>query len=326
MGFDDEQLIEDDWAEEDWANLLADIDDKKCIPFIGSGASNKWIQLDGIVKEWVKAYRYPYSLDDSSQLPRVSQFVGMLKRDDSSPKKTLSRLLKDKAKSLPDFSAPEYENSVYTILADLHLPIYITTNYDRLMEKALSDKGKEPVSDYSKWKESMKIAFIESRPELGGVGSYHATDTFRNPTSANPLVFHLLGDIDSPTSMVLTEKDFIDFAIYLTRMGDKYVFPHSIRQNLSNATLLFVGYRLEDISFIIVFEAFIKLMSSLQSKSIAVQVQMPLEIEPEKRKAIRTYLNEFTESYFKIRIYWGDSNAFLQQLRNRWSNAKVAKK
>jgi SIR2-like domain len=188
------------------------------------------------------------------------------------------------------------------------------------MEDALTDKGKKPIMEYSIWKDlgvnRNTIGQIESSHTSSG---YFDSDTpQRRPTSANPLVFHLLGDIDIPQSMVLTEKDYIDFAIYLSKMGDRYTLPHSIRQNLSNSTLLFVGYRLEDIRFIIVFEGFIKLMSSLQSKSIAVQVQLPSKIESEsQKKIIQEYLEKFTESYFKIDIYWGDSESFFQQLRNR---------
>ena len=56
----------------------------------------------------------------------------------------------------------------------------------------------------------------------------------------------------------------------------------------------------------------------LQSKSIAVQVQLPSKIESEsQKKIIQEYLEKFTESYFKIDIYWGDSESFFQQLRNR---------
>jgi SIR2-like domain len=308
------QKADDNWTELAWENLLYDIGDKRCIPFIGPGASEKWIQIDRIAKEWAELCHYPYSLQDSSQLPRVSQFLAIQEGDESSPKKMLSRQLK--IRKSPVFS----ENSVYSVLANLHLPIYITTNYDHLMEDALRDKGKAPISDHSIWKDS-RHSRTPGHPESSyPIDKYSDFETpeMARPTSANPLVFHLLGDIDNPASIVLTEKDYIDFAIYLSKMGDRYTLPHSIRQNLPNSTLLFVGYRLEDLSFLIVFEGFIKLMSSLESKGIAVQVQLPLEIEPEKKNTIRKYLDKFTESYFKIRIYWGDPDEFLEQLRNRW--------
>jgi hypothetical protein len=122
----------------------------------------------------------------------------------------------------------------------------------------------------------------------------------------------------------LTVKDYIDFAIYLSKRGERDTLPHSIRQNLPNSTLLIIGYRLEDLSFLIVFEGFIKLMSSLEmSESIAVQVQLPPNIESEKKSTIQKYLDEFTGRYFKTRIYWGDPDAFLEELRNRWSKVRT---
>ena len=46
-----------------------------------------------------------------------------------------------KKRKVPDFSLPEYQNTVYAMLADLNLPIYVTTNYDHFMESALESKG-----------------------------------------------------------------------------------------------------------------------------------------------------------------------------------------
>jgi SIR2-like domain len=37
------------------------------------------------------------------------------------------------------------------------------------------------------------------------------------PKPNEPLVYHLYGDIDIPGSMVLTEKDYIDFVIFLNK-------------------------------------------------------------------------------------------------------------
>jgi hypothetical protein len=55
----DEQQTEDNLTEDAWDNLLYDIGDMKCIPFIGPGGSDKWIQIDGIAREWAEKYRYP---------------------------------------------------------------------------------------------------------------------------------------------------------------------------------------------------------------------------------------------------------------------------
>lgn len=306
-----------EWSGFAWEDLLYDIQEKKCIPFIGPGASAKWTQLDDIARDWAEKIQFPYSLEHFSQLPLVAQFLA-IREGDEVPKKRLSRHLKNRP--IPDFSAPEHENSVYAVLADLHLPIYITTNYDHLMEEALTGKGKEPISEHSIWNEAegkqLRVRKTNNEEDIIDTGYSNRMNNL--PKSARPLVFHLLGDMEEPASIVLTEKDYIDFAIYLSKMGDKYTLPTSIRQSLSGSTLLFIGYRLEDLSFLIVFEGFIKLMSSLRNTNIAVQVQIPPRIDPIKEKDIQNYLSRFTENYFKIRIHWDNPETFLQELRKRW--------
>jgi hypothetical protein len=78
---------EDKWTELVWENLIYEIVDKKCIPLIGPGAFERWINLDSITKTWAEGYHYPYPLEDSSQLPRVSQFLAIQEGDESIPKK-----------------------------------------------------------------------------------------------------------------------------------------------------------------------------------------------------------------------------------------------
>jgi hypothetical protein len=320
MAPSDDDDIEERWTESVWENFIYEIVENRCIPVIGPGAFEKWIDLDGITKTWAGEYNYPYPLEDSSQLPLVSQFLAIQEGDESMPKNILSRKLK--MHKTPNFLLPEHQNSIYVVLADLNLPLYITTNYDHLMEYALRSKGKAPISDFCIWKElkdkELKNTESPSRyAEISDIDSSLNTPSNMRPDSAHPLVFHVLGDIDTPTSMVLTVKDYIDFVIYLSKMKDKYM-PHSIRQTLPRSTLLFVGYKLEDLSFLIVFQGFIKLMSSLEGKSIAVQVQMSSKIDPHQKKIIRGYIKKFAESAFKIRIYWGDTDDFLKELRQRW--------
>ena len=120
-----------------------------------------------IAKEWIKEYDYPFggsdlskkcveelcfSLDGSYQLARVAQFLA-IKEDERYPKLLLNEYL-GKIKS-PDFSNPKYKNTPYALLANLDLKIYITTNYDLLMEQALIDKGKEPISDFCRWNDKL---------------------------------------------------------------------------------------------------------------------------------------------------------------------------
>ena len=133
--------------------------------------------------------------------------------------------------SPPDFSQ-KYANIPHSVLADLSLPIYITTNYDKFMEEALITRGRQPDSEYCRWNEVLEFA---------------GDSLFKNPqykpTEDKPLVYHLHGIIDEPQSMVLTERDYIDFVINLTI--DENLIPTVIRKALAMTSLLFIGYSLD---------------------------------------------------------------------------------
>ena len=124
--------------------------------------------------------------------------------NDDFPKDILSREIKNV--QIPNFYLGEYRNTPPAVLADLNLPIYITTNYDHIIEEALKSRGKEPISDFCRWSEDL----VEYANENEINSKLYDKDADYKATSANPLVYHLYGDIDHPSSLVLTEKDYID--------------------------------------------------------------------------------------------------------------------
>ena len=54
----------------------------------------------------------------------------------------------------PDFGA---EDEPHAVLAELPLPIYITTNYDDFMAAALRRAGKEPRREICRWNSSPAV-------------------------------------------------------------------------------------------------------------------------------------------------------------------------
>jgi hypothetical protein len=311
-----------------WNSLLTLINQQKCIPFIGPNAycfvgddGQPWIQSNiEIAKEWIKEYDYPFggsdlsekcieelgsSLDGSYQLARVAQFLAIDKGDEMFPKLVLSDYI-GKRES-PDFSLSQYENTAYAFLASLDLKIYITTNYDLLMEKALLSKGKEPVSEFCRWND--KLLEIPSR--IGRHSKY-------KPDKDKPLVFHLQGDINTPESMVLTEKDYFDFVINLNREDEKELLPNIIRQELPLSSLLFIGYALQDLNFRTIFQGALSLLGRKPSGT-SVAVQIPPTIDNDRKKnIILNYLNQYTKRIFEVYAYWGNVTSFIAEFRQRW--------
>jgi hypothetical protein len=103
-----------------------------------------WLILAQIAHEWTEKYGYP--LEDSSQLARVAQFMGIDRGWEMYPKTELSESLS--GINPPDFSCEEHNNTAHAVLANLNLHIYITTNYDKFMEAALVSRAKKPDSEY----------------------------------------------------------------------------------------------------------------------------------------------------------------------------------
>jgi hypothetical protein len=286
-----------------WDNLLIALQEKKCTPFIGAGASAEWVPVASLISnQWAQKYDYPFH--DSHDLPKVAEFLAIEKEDDLLPKMIISREFK--MIKLPDFSLHQYRNTPPAVLADLNLPVYITTNYDLLLEHALMAKGKRAITEFCRWNNYARAAEVNSIFE----------DPKFTPTAAKPLVYHLHGEINTPESLVLTETDYIDFIVSLIKDEGKNVLPPIIRKALTLTTLLFIGYRLEDINFRVIFQF---LMDSLGSKlrSRSTAVLLPPNNEMSVNDKALQYLDR-RNNRFKIDTYWGDSTEFCAELLGRF--------
>jgi hypothetical protein len=290
-------------TEADWKYLVTQINNNRCTPFIGAGASQPWLPLGSkIARDWAEEYHYP--LDDTWQLDKVAQFVGIVRDDEMIPKTELCDMFMKLG--TPDFSKYKddpHTSEPHTRLARLNFPIYITTNYDKFMEEALKSNGRTADSEYCRWNEAVELTTESS--------------IFSNPgyvpTKAKPLVYHLHGYIDDPQSIVLTERDYIYFLINLSK--DEKLIPTIIRKALASTSLLFVGYSLGDINFRVIFQGIMSIVrSNFQQSSISVQ--LPPNIEDNKKEVV-AYLNQYTRNMFKVRIHWGDAREFLNLLNRR---------
>ena len=149
--------------ERDWELLLRRIKDGKCTPFIGPDVSAGVVPLrEQIAQSW--AHQHDYPLADTHDLARVAQYM-TVQYDPIYPQEEIQKQIA--AAPTPDFSAPYQPHSV---LAQLDLPIYITTNYDDLMAQALSHHKKDPKRELCRWNSRLQ----RSQPSI--------LDTGYNPT------------------------------------------------------------------------------------------------------------------------------------------------
>lgn len=163
-----------------------------------------------------------------------------------------------------DYDRDIFDSTLYAVLADLDLPIYVTTNYDFLMEEALRGRSrgrKEPVSGFCRWNDKLAETPLEY-------------DRKYKPTESRPFVYDLHGYIDKPESMILTERDYFDFVIYLNKEKETDIHPSFIITELPRSSLLFIGYNIQDINFRSIFQGALSFIGG-KSQTISVAVQIP---------------------------------------------------
>ncbi len=124
------------------------------------------------------------------------------------------------------------------MLAALPFKIIITTNYDRLFEKALSKLDKDP-----------HVFVYDPAPP----GNEPTPDLTTDPTYERPLLFKMHGDLDRRDSIVITDEDYITFVQRMSEKDIVHPVPQTIRFRMQRWPTLFVGYSLRDYNLRLLF-------------------------------------------------------------------------
>jgi len=289
--------------EGDWNLLLRRVKRGKCTAFLGAGACHGVLPLGSdIARLWAKEHNYP--LDDTGDLAKVSQFMAVT-GDPGWPKDLIQERF-ERVKP-PNFKE---DDEPHGVLADLPLPVYITTNYDDFMVQALTDRQRDSKQELCRWNRYMSEE-----------ASVFATNPGYVPTVANPLVFHLHGASRVPESLVLTEDDYLDFIVNVSR--DQAVIPTQIQKALIGTSLLFLGYKIADWDFRVLFRSLISYMERSTAKAhVSVQL-VPLgdNYSAEQKAMAQEYLDRYFGK-LDIRVYWGSCREFAAELRKRWCEFK----
>jgi hypothetical protein len=241
-------------------------------------------------------------LSDDNDLAHVAQFLAVNERNPMYPKE----LLRSYYESMPpgDFSDA---NEPHAILARLPLPVYVTTNYDESMLTALRSIGppkKNPKWEIYRWNQELLNETSQLRAGF-------------NPTATSPLMFYLHGHFSLTQSLVLTEDDYLEFLV--NSVQEIYSLPALILGNLSKFSLLFVGYRLTDWNFRIWLHL-LKRITNMRGTSVTAV----LPPDQASLRAEQASAQAYLEDYFKeirLTVFWGEANAFLEELNDRWNNS-----
>lgn len=296
------------WDDAHWEGLLEAIKNQDCTPFLGAGACAGTLPLGReLAEKLADSCQYPFP--DRANLPRVSQYIAVTQ----DPKLPRYRVRDEiQRRGLPDFTNP---NEPHRLVADLRLPLYITTNFDGFLFQALSlDPRRKPKQEICKWH------LVRRESSLKEWRGAQRREGVHQPGPDTPLVFHLHGHLSDLDSMVLTEDDYFDFLMSLSEVQE--LLPSRVEAAFVTSSLLFLGYSLEDPDFRVLFR---KLASYMHRNEGARHVSVQLRPQPgaSTEEQIRQAQMQcrYLETHFghqKVRVYWGSCEQFAADLRTRW--------
>jgi hypothetical protein len=166
-------------------------------------------------------------------------------------------------------------------LARMPFKLIVSTNYDRLMERALMMEGKQPGRDFLRIVQPPAGWDIRANPQLTekflewaefeGLILYKIHGSFLgSATSATPPA---AGAHYSDNPLIITEEDYIQF---MTAMGhddhERVGIPQCIRSRMTERMLLFLGYGLEDWDIRALYKGLIDSLDNFKKRdSFAIQ-------------------------------------------------------
>ena len=327
-GFGDERK-----GFEKWPALIRSIKRGQCTPILGPGMIEHLLGSQReISQRWAETYHYPMAPHERESLPQVAQYLA-INQDRGFPYDELAEYLQEAIKQrysadLPPemldgktslnrlievaASALRKRNSQdpHKALAQLPLPLFLTTTPDDLLFSALKEAGKDPQVVICPWNE-----YVEQ------VESIYDQEPDYFPTPERPLIYNLFGKLDEPDSVVLTEDDYFDFLIGVT--GNKDLIPPVVRRALTDTALLFLGFQMDDWNFRVLFRSILSRQGSGRRDRYA---HIAAQIEPEEGRILeperaRRYLENYFSKGADISIYWGNAEDFLKELLQRWSES-----
>jgi hypothetical protein len=282
------------WTDADWQTLVGRINAGQVTPVLGAGASVGIVgSAAEIAGEWARDVGY--RLLEPTSLPSVAQYVATMV-DPAGPGDHIKEQLASRLRSLVVADIQD-RHDPYRALPRHPFPIWLTTNYDDLIARALRAANKPPRIGVSRW--TPPRVFFDATPyDLTGF----------QPTTAEPLVFHLHGRYEDPASMVITEGHYLEFLEQMA--ASEGVLPPQVEQALATTSLLFVGYSFRDVNLQLLLRRW-----DVRHRAYAVR-PFPDGLDDDQRGALADYAPKYLEDVTGIRfkVFWGTASEFCAEL------------
>ena len=278
-----------------WKNLLHNLERGRCIVSVGPalpvlGPNRETINLETDLSKQLTAELPVNSLADrvhAHNLPLAAQeFLCQKTRGELETIVTRFYETWERQATSTD--------SVFAQLAKLPISTYITSRHDKLLEHALVLEQKKPTVDYyDVWGQR-----ADNLRHLG------------DPTK--PLVYHLLGSLRKPDSLVLAETDLLD--VLRGVASGTPGFPTNLNNQLKDCGVLFLGCRLHHY-YVRVLLHLLSIRES-RARSLACEVQ-----SSDPGNAFQELAHSavfYSTGCRNLTLLDVDHISFLRELRKRW--------
>jgi hypothetical protein len=187
-------------------------------------------------------------------------------------------------------------SAVHEKLASLPFSLIVTTCQDTLLTQALKAVGKTPITQRYHLRGDKR-----ENPEFVLPGS---------PSS--PVVFHLFGDAEEPSSLVLSENDVLDFLIRV--VSERPPLPNSLLRALKRIgqSFLFVGFGIRHWDLRILLKILLRALE-LHRSGPAIAAEPLTGLLPSDRDEMILFYQRGT----RVELEDDDIGAFLTKLTQR---------
>jgi hypothetical protein len=303
---------------EKWKSICSQIRKGHFIPILGPElAEDVFGGTRELANRLAEKHAFPLAAYERMDLAKVTQYIStnqdrtyvqdaVLNQFRQQLSERLAGVNNGDGKSLPDL-ATEYcrknPSHPFSILPELNASIYLTASCETMLLRSLKAAGKDPEAVVASW----RGVNVPKRPH----------PKFEEPTPQKPWVYHIFGRFGMPDSLVLTEDDFFDYLIATSRLD---LLPPRLTGPLMQSSLLFLGFRLDDWRFRVLFRMIVTRSGTETMKNLShVGVQVnPDEHDLADVERARRYMERYfrgKDTPAEISIYWGSVTEFLNELR-----------
>ncbi len=318
--------VRDDF--EKWSSICEQARRGKLIPILGPDlGAHVWGTSRELARGLAAGHGFPMAPHERDDLAKVAQYLVINQDRQYAQRQVLKQFSEMVVARHPDLAAGGVgkdfldrvveqhlrdEDDVYRILADLDSEIYVAASPETVLEKALETRGRPPETLFCHWRSTPTEHPAPPRRERDG-----------EPTRDRPVVYYVFGVFPRWSSVVLTEDEFFD---YLIASSSYRLVPEVVTGSLTEGSLIFLGFQLNDWRFRVLFRQIMTLGGSYDLRHrthVGVQVNPEGQSVEDVRRACR-----YLEKYFAtdrgvglkepaIDIYWGSPEDFLRELKRQ---------